>query len=138
MPRKQGPSRWTDAEVQALRDAVAKAPTAKAAFDQVAKKIGKSPGTVQQKWYSMQRAAGKGVAAGTKAASQVRVSYTPFGKAALRKLDAEELVTLIHNAREILQTKKDEIEERAQRERDALEARLRSEKAAIEQALKSI
>lgn len=44
-------NRWTDEEVETLFSIVKKSPTAQAAFKVVGKKLGKNPGTVQQKYY---------------------------------------------------------------------------------------
>lgn len=51
--------RWTDEQVQMLKDAVDSSPTARAAFESVAKKLGKNVGTVQQKYYNLQKTSGK-------------------------------------------------------------------------------
>jgi hypothetical protein len=51
-------ARWTDAQVKQLMETVAASPTAKHAFEQVAKDLGKSVGTVQQKYYNVQKKSG--------------------------------------------------------------------------------
>ena len=125
--------RWTDEQVELLRKAVASAPSAKAAFDQVAKQLGKSPGTVQQKWYAMQRAGGSAV----RRASAVTTSYTSaYSKGALARLDPGELAKLIENAREVLATKKSQIADQEKAELEAVKARFKAQREAVEAALK--
>ena len=55
-----GMTRWTNAQVQILHDAVIAADTAKAGFAVAAAELGKSVGTVQQKYYALKRASGGG------------------------------------------------------------------------------
>lgn len=50
-------SRWTEEQVALLNDSVAKSSTAREGFEKVSQQLGKSVGTVQQKYYSMQRQA---------------------------------------------------------------------------------
>lgn len=51
--------RWTDAQVRLLLKTVKSSPTAKEAFAVVAEQLGKTPGTVQQKYYAVKRGKGK-------------------------------------------------------------------------------
>lgn len=53
-------TRWTDEQVRLLMDTVRRSSTAKEAFEAVARQLGKSTGTVQQKYYNLQRKAGGG------------------------------------------------------------------------------
>src|SRR4051812_853549 len=59
-PKRAGTSnfnapRWTDQEIKVLLDAVASSPTAKAGFENASKVLGKTVGTVQQKYYALKR-----------------------------------------------------------------------------------
>ncbi len=60
-------TRWTEEQVALLLDTVVSSPTAKEAFEVVARQIGKSAGTVAQKYYNLQKASGS--PAGAKRAS---------------------------------------------------------------------
>jgi len=53
-------TRWTEEQVKILNDTVKKAATAKEGIEIAAAMLGKSTGTVQQKYYALRRAAGKG------------------------------------------------------------------------------
>ena len=49
-------TRWSEEQVSLLMDTVAANPTAKEAFEKVAAQLGKSAGTVAQKYYNLQKA----------------------------------------------------------------------------------
>ena len=53
-------TRWSEEQVKLLLDTVKGSATAKEAFEAVAKQLGKSTGTVQQKYYNLQKKAGGG------------------------------------------------------------------------------
>jgi hypothetical protein len=53
-------TRWTEDQVSLLLDTVKASSTAKQGFEAVATQLGKSTGTVQQKYYNLQKAAGGG------------------------------------------------------------------------------
>lgn len=53
-------TRWTEDQVALLLDTVKGSATAKEAFETVAKQLGKSAGTVQQKYYNLQKQNGAG------------------------------------------------------------------------------
>jgi hypothetical protein len=137
-----GAARWTDEQKQMLLDAVKRAPTAKVAFEDVARKLGKNVGTVQAQYYGLQRKAGKGTTTQggrPRKAAPVTVSFSSaYSKGALGKLDVTELVTLIENARAILATRKSDLAEREKAEKAAIEAKYKAERAAVERALKSL
>lgn len=75
-------TRWSDEQVKLLQDTVKASATAKEAFEVVARQLGKSAGTVQQKYYNLQKAAGGGARrrpgrpAGTKRTSAARATGT--------------------------------------------------------------
>lgn len=115
-------TRWTEAEVQLLLDTVTASSTAKDAFEQVARELGKSAGTVQQKYYNMKRKAGgpsrRGRrAATTRAASAPRASRgsasaairTP-SSADLRLLTVDELVALASRVRGEVDRRRSELD----------------------------
>lgn len=75
---------WSDADVSLLRREVAKGPSANQAFGRVAKATGRSAGTVQAKWYSLQKKsrkvrAGSGSVSVARKVSQPRVAAAPSG-----------------------------------------------------------
>ena len=51
-------TRWTEEQVSLLLETVTSSRTAKEAFETVAKQLGKSTGTVQQKYYNLQKKTG--------------------------------------------------------------------------------
>ncbi|MCB0877912.1 MAG: hypothetical protein KDC46_02895 [Thermoleophilia bacterium] len=53
-------TRWTEQQVKLLLDTVDSSGTAKEAFELVARELGKSAGTVAQKYYNLQKAATSG------------------------------------------------------------------------------
>lgn len=106
-------TRWTEEQVSLLLDTVRGSSTAKEAFETVARQLGKSTGTVQQKYYNLQkqrsggttrrRAGRAGTGAGSAGATrtQARASAArgtsggalPSGSD-LRTLTVDELVSL--------------------------------------------
>lgn len=97
-------TRWTEEQVRLLLDTVTASSTAKEAFETVAKQLGKSAGTVQQKYYNLQKQAGgnaprrRGRPAGRSASARPATSATRTGAmpdaATLRGLTVDELVGL--------------------------------------------
>ena len=116
--------RWSAADVQLLSETVANSRTAREAFAKVAQLSGRSAGTVQAKYYQLQKQAGGAASrvgarrrsqpAATKAASPVAVrpSRTTTGSAGLRSMSIDELVS---HAREV----KSEIDRRRRELDDA-------------------
>lgn len=51
-------TRWTEEQVKLLLDTVGATETAKEAFEKVARELGKSTGTVAQKYYNLQKGGG--------------------------------------------------------------------------------
>lgn len=51
-------TRWTEEQVKLLLDTVGATDTAKEAFEKVARELGKSTGTVAQKYYNLQKGSG--------------------------------------------------------------------------------
>ena len=123
-------SRWTEQQVKLLRETVDASATAKDAFQKVAKELGKSPGTVQQKWYALQRAAGKGrrpaaatarKSAGTGARgarsgnARGAASTRPAGRSAagfdLRGMPVDDLTALARDVKEEVDRRRRELDE---------------------------
>jgi hypothetical protein len=104
-------TRWTEDQVTLLLSTVRNSATAKQAFETVAKELGKSTGTVQQKYYNLQKAAGgssaprkRGRPAGstnrsTASAAPRAASNGGTSAAALRTMTVDELVTLAKNVK---------------------------------------
>lgn len=102
-------TRWTEDQVGLLMEAVKGSSTAKEAFESVARQLGKSTGTVQQKYYNLQKKAGGGTsrrgrrpAAGARSAPRAAAPSTSArgggsglpGVSDLRGLTVDELVGL--------------------------------------------
>lgn len=121
-------TRWTEEQVQLLLDAVKGSKTAKEGFATAAKQLGKNTGTVQQKYYSVVRAAGGGRtrkaggrkpgrpvgstnAARATGGSNASASNAVPSASALRGLSVDDLVSLASRV-------KDEVDRR-RRELDA-------------------
>lgn len=117
-PRGRAP-RWTESQVQLLRDTVQASATASEAFRKVAHELGKSPGTVQQKWYALQRAAGTGrsrVSQPLRKSSQQRHRATPAAphRAAtqdLRALPVDDLIALAREVKAEIERRRKELDE---------------------------
>lgn len=103
-------TRWTEDQVSLLLNTVKGSATAKQAFETVAKELGKSTGTVQQKYYNLQKAAGgssaprkRGRPAGSTnrstSAAPRAASTGGTSAAALRTMTVDELVTLAKNVK---------------------------------------
>ncbi|MEO6867886.1 MAG: hypothetical protein ABI200_07685 [Gaiellales bacterium] len=92
-------TRWTEEQVALLLDTVKASPTAKEGFEAVAKQLGKSAGTVQQKYYNLQRQGGGG-APRRRGRPRSQGTGTRIGGASLptatqlRALDVDDLVGL--------------------------------------------
>jgi polyphosphate kinase len=74
-------TRWTDEQVALLLKTVTSSPTAKEAFELVARQIDKSAGTVAQKYYNLQKANGAPASA-KRGSSGGRPAGRPAGRAA--------------------------------------------------------
>jgi hypothetical protein len=119
--------RWSAQEIALLKETVENSRTAKEAFAQVAQQIGKSTGTVQQKWYAMQRAAGKGRTARRARSGAKRVASTAQATTAkaqataskqwtsLKELDVDDLVSLISSAQTEFERRRKAFEAAARR-----------------------
>jgi hypothetical protein len=126
--------RWTEDQIQLLREEVAKGPTAQAAFERVAKKLGKSKGTVQQKYYAMKKASG------TPTARQARAAKVPAGgysRGQLARLEPADLVKLIETAKQVLEAKEADLAKAEEAELAAVKARFAAERKAIARAKKA-
>ena len=100
-------TRWSEEHVALLLETVAANPTAKEAFEKVAGQLGKSAGTVAQKYYNLQKAAGGGATrkpgrpagsgsagSGASRATTARATGTLPTAAQLRTLQVDDLVGL--------------------------------------------
>jgi hypothetical protein len=103
-------ARWTEAQVKVLRDAVQASPTAKAGFERAAAELGKSVGTVSQKYYALQRSAGKtgrrvttraasARTAGAARVSKVRTAVADATPADLARMTTDEVARLAEMVR---------------------------------------
>jgi hypothetical protein len=112
--------RWSAQEIAYLKETVANSATAKEAFEVVGAKLGKSAGTVQQKWYAMQRSTGKGrrkakrsvqkatnTAQATAAKAQAVASKQWTN---LRNVDQQDLFALYESARTEIDRRKREFD----------------------------
>lgn len=115
-------TRWTDEQVSVLMDAVKSAGTAKEGFERAAKQLGKNVGTVQQKYYNLQkqltggtrRRAASGGRSGA-AASSSTTARAPRGAslpsaAELRAITIDELVGLAQRVKAEVDRRKQEID----------------------------
>lgn len=77
-------TRWTDEQVTLLLKTVTSSPTAKEAFEVVARQIDKSAGTVAQKYYNIQKANGSPASAARSGgtSSRARTAGRPAGRPA--------------------------------------------------------
>lgn len=113
-------TRWTEEQVKLLMDTVQSSSTAKEAFQAVAAKLGKSAGTVQQKYYNLQKQAG-GAATGrrrgrprgsasTSAAATRRSTGGGTSDADLRQLSVDDLVGLAVRVRAEVDRRRQELD----------------------------
>lgn len=123
-----GAARWTERQVATLLKAVEASATAKAGFEVAASELGKSVGTVQQKYYALQRKArndGEVVAPrrrGRPAGSARRATVTPTTVPArvapsrngsadeLRTLTIDELTSLAHRVKAEVERRRSELD----------------------------
>ena len=122
-------TRWTEEQVKLLMDSVKRSATAREAFESVAKQLGKSSGTVQQKYYNLQkkqagggavrrgRPAGARAGAPAKAAANGRAAREraagasgPLGATELRSLTVDELVGLATRVRSEIDRRRQELD----------------------------
>lgn len=114
-------TRWTEEQVAMLLDTVKGSDTAKEAFEQVAGQLGKSVGTVQQKYYNLQRKASGGSSrrgAGTRrrassdsaAASPRRSAGGSLSASELRDLSIDDLVSLASRVKNEVDRRRQELE----------------------------
>lgn len=113
-------TRWTDEQVSILMDAVKGAGTAKEGFEQAAKQLGKNVGTVQQKYYNLQKkltGGGRRRAAGAPRTTTATASTAraPRGAALptateLRAITIDELVGLAQRVKAEVDRRKQEID----------------------------
>jgi len=121
-------ARWTEEQIRLLNDTVKCSATAKAGFEAVAKQLGKSAGTVQQKYYNLQKQAGGGTKrrgrkparpagsanSGATAARQARVAATSGATiptvAELRAITVDELVGLATRVKAEVDRRRKELE----------------------------
>lgn len=118
-------TRWTEEQVAILMDAVKAAASAKEGFERAAKELGKNVGTVQQKYYNLQKqlrgdtgrrgSTGRGAAASGGSAPR---RPELMSAAALRMITIDELGELAHRVREEIERRKQEL--------DVAEQKLRS------------
>lgn len=98
---------WTDDQVKVLREAVKSEATMSAAFEKTAKELGKSKGTVQQKWYKLN--------GGAKVKRVSRPSASAAGAKARRNgidvaaLSSDELVQLAQSVQAEVKRRQDEL-----------------------------
>ncbi|MCW2924019.1 MAG: hypothetical protein JWM98_1423 [Thermoleophilia bacterium] len=118
-------TRWTEEQVSLLMEAVKGSTTAKEAFETVAKQLGKSTGTVQQKYYNLQKKAGGGTgrrgrrsASGARSASAAAPAPSSRGRATgglpgatdLRTITVDELVSLATRVKAEVDRRKSELD----------------------------
>lgn len=121
-------ARWTEDQVQILMDAVKRSPTAKAGFERASQELGKTVGTVQQKYYALQRKAGGGRGTRTSgASSRVRSTGTrgastrgagsrgagPITRDYLAALTADDLVAVADLVRDEVHRRQQELQRAA-------------------------
>ncbi len=117
-------TRWTEEQVKLLLDTVDSTGTAKEAFEVVASELGKSAGTVAQKYYNLQRAA-TGAARGSRrgrrpasAAPRARAAASSAGASSgslpgatqLRTLTVDELVGLASRVKSEIDRRREELD----------------------------
>lgn len=116
-------TRWTEEQVSLLLETVTSSRTAKEAFEAVAKQLGKSTGTVQQKYYNLQKQAGGGSgrrrgrpAGSTRAAATASSARSPRQANSLptatdlRALTVDELVSLATRVKGEVDRRKQELD----------------------------
>lgn len=122
-------TRWTDEQVTLLLKTVTSSPTAKEAFEVVARQIDKSAGTVAQKYYNLQKANGAPASA-KRTASGARTTGRPPGRPAAAKATGA-----LPNATELRALTVDELTGLAMRVKTEIDRR-RTELDAASKALK--
>lgn len=115
-------TRWTDADVKLLMETVSASATAKQAFETVAKSLGKSVGTVQQKYYNLQKKSGapkrrgrkpgstNSAATATRRATSGGAAGGPYSATAVRALTIDELVSLASRVKDEVDRRKRELD----------------------------
>lgn len=118
-------TRWTDEQVKLLLDSVKASRTAKEGFEQAAKQLGKNVGTVQQKYYNLQKqvsggavrrrgsARRAGAAATTPRAASGRAATLPSA-ADLRVIPVDDLVALAQRVKGEVDRRRQELGAAAQ------------------------
>ncbi len=124
-------TRWTDEQVSLLLKTVTSSPTAKEAFEVVARQIDKSAGTVAQKYYNIQKANGSPASAARKSPAATRSTGRPAGRPAGSRAGGGGLP----NATELRTLTVDELTGLAMRVKTEIDRR-RSELDAASRALK--
>jgi len=116
-----GAARWTEAQVQTLIDAVNASETAKAGFAVAAGELGKSVGTVQQKYYALKRATGGGrkgshgrASQGAGGSSAARMYTATPSEAQLRALTVDQLTALAQHVKSEVDRRRIELDRAAQ------------------------
>jgi hypothetical protein len=109
-------TRWTEAQVRLLMETVGASATAKEAFETVARELDKSAGTVAQKYYNLQKAAGgstgtarRGRPAGSKATTRGVAGRVPTATD-LRGLSVDDLVSLTALVRDEVERRREELD----------------------------
>ncbi len=125
-------TRWSEGDVQLLRNEVEKGPSAKAAFERVAKKLGKTTGTVSQKYYNLKKSSGAPTA---RQARGAKVPAGGYSRGQLSRLDPADLVKLIATARAVLDAKKGNLKKAEEQALAEVKAKFEAERKAIADAL---
>jgi hypothetical protein len=116
-------TRWTEEQVKLLLDTVSSSGTAKEAFEVVARELGKSAGTVAQKYYNLQKGSGaaprrRGRPAGSGAGASARATGGTGGglptPAQLRGLTVDDLVGLAARVKTEIDRRRDELDAAAE------------------------
>lgn len=105
-------TRWTEEQVRLLMETVDVSSTAKEAFELVARELGKSTGTVAQKYYNIQKAngGGRGARRGRSKSGAAGGAARLTSAADLRLLSVDELVTLTNRVRDEVERRRDELD----------------------------
>ena len=105
-------NRWTETDIEMLRQAVASAPSARKAFEQVAAETGRSVGTIQQKWYALKRKSDSKPATGRVGAStpsRGRSRSMNPSSVDVRSMDTSSLVAAVAEMHEELRRRQSEL-----------------------------
>ncbi len=122
-------TRWTEAQVRLLLETVDSSGTAKEAFEVVARELGKSAGTVAQKYYNLQKASSGGSTGAkrgrpkgsTSAKRATAASASTSGSAKLptatqlRDVTVDELTSLAERVRGEIDRRRSELEAASKR-----------------------